>query len=103
MWSIARRSGMDVNKLAVLNGMHPGDPLRAGQRLRLSNGDGGGRSASSGGRRVTYTVRRGDTLAQIARLFQVSVSQIMNWNGIASHSAIAAGQKLTIRLAGRRG
>src|SRR5579872_2813541 len=37
LWSIARRTGMNVNTLALMNGMQPGDPLRAGQRLRLSN------------------------------------------------------------------
>jgi membrane-bound lytic murein transglycosylase D len=101
MWSIARRSGVDVNKLAMMNGMQPGDPLRAGQRLRLSNGDSGGRTAAAA-RKVTYTVRAGDTLTQIAKLFQCSVKEIMSWNGIASHSGIAPGQKLTIRMATRR-
>jgi membrane-bound lytic murein transglycosylase D len=102
MWSIARRTGMDVNKLAVMNGMQPGDPLRAGQRLRLSNGESGGSASASTARRVTYTVRSGDTLNQIARLFQVSVNQIMAWNGIGSRTAIAPGQKLTIRMSSRR-
>jgi len=92
---------MDVNKLAVMNGMQPGDPLRAGQRLRLSGGESGSGSGSAS-RRVTYTVRNGDTLAQIAKLFQVSVKQIMAWNGIASRAALSPGQKLTIRVASRR-
>ena len=102
MWSIARRTGMDVNKLAMMNGMQPGDPLRAGQRLRLSNSDSGSR-VSAAARKVTYTVRAGDTLTQIAKLFQVSVKEIMAWNGIGSRSGIAPGQKLTIRMASRRG
>jgi membrane-bound lytic murein transglycosylase D len=103
MWSIARRTGMDVNKLAMMNGMQPGDPLRAGQRLRLSNNDSARRSTSSAGtRKVTYVVRAGDTLTQIAKLFQVSVKEIMSWNGIASRSGISAGQKLTIRMSSRR-
>jgi membrane-bound lytic murein transglycosylase D len=102
MWSIARRTGMDVNKLAVMNGMQPGDPLRAGQRIRLSNGESGGGVSASTARRVTYTVRSGDTLNQIARLFQVSVNQIMAWNGIGARTAIAPGQKLTIRMSTRR-
>jgi membrane-bound lytic murein transglycosylase D len=102
MWSIARRTGVDVNKLAMMNGMQPGDPLRAGQRLRLSNSDSGGRTAA-GPRKVTYTVRTGDTLTQIAKLFQCSVKEIMAWNGIGSRSGIAPGQKLTIRMATRRG
>jgi membrane-bound lytic murein transglycosylase D len=101
MWSIARRSGMDVNKLAVMNGMQPGDPLRAGQRIRVSSGDGRGGRAS-GSRKVTYVVRAGDTLTRIAKLFQVSVKEIMAWNGIGSHG-ISAGQRLTIRMSSRRG
>ena len=102
MWSIARRTGMDVNKLAMMNGMQPGDPLRAGQRLRLSNSDSGSRGAAAP-RKVTYTVRAGDTLTQIAKLFQCSVKEIMAWNGIGTRSGIAPGQKLTIRMASRRG
>jgi membrane-bound lytic murein transglycosylase D len=102
MYSIARRTGMDVNKLAMMNGMQPGDPLRAGQRLRLSNSDAVGRTAAAP-RKVTYTVRAGDTLTQIAKLFQCSVKEIMSWNGIGSRSGIAPGQKLTIRMASRRG
>lgn len=100
LWAIARRSGMDVNTLASMNGMRPGDTLKAGQRIRLS-----ARARASDGessaRRVTYIVRVGDTLTQIARLFQVSVSQILAWNGMSSHS-IVAGQKLIIRVASRR-
>jgi LysM repeat protein len=93
---------VDVNKLAVMNGMRPGDPLRAGQRIKVSNTDSGSRAIAAV-RRVTYTVRSGDTLTAIAKLFQVSVNQIMAWNGIASRSAIAPGQKLTIRMSSRGG
>jgi len=49
LWTIARRNGMNVNTLASLNGMHPGDALRAGQRIRLTSGSSGGRA----GRRRT--------------------------------------------------
>src|SRR5579863_8785245 len=38
LYAIARRSGMNVNVLALMNGMHPDDTLRAGQRIRLSEG-----------------------------------------------------------------
>jgi membrane-bound lytic murein transglycosylase D len=104
MWSIARRTGMDVKKLAVMNGLQPGDPLRAGQRLRLSNTDSTSqRAAAVASRKLTYVVRAGDTLTQIAKLFQVSVKEIMAWNGIGSRSGISTGQRLTIRLSSRRG
>jgi membrane-bound lytic murein transglycosylase D len=48
-------------------------------------------------------VRSGDTLSRIARLFQVTVAQIVNWNDISPRSMIRPGQKLTIKVAGRRG
>jgi membrane-bound lytic murein transglycosylase D len=108
LYSIARRHHMTVNTLAALNGMHPGDALRAGQRIRFSSSITTASHAStntvshaSSGRRVVYVVRAGDTLRQIARLFQVSVSQILGWNGMSSGSQILKGQKLTIRVAAR--
>ena len=97
LWTIARHNGMNVNTLARLNGMHPDDALRTGQRIKLTVASGGsGRSASR--RRLYYTVREGDTVSQIARLFQCSVPQIMAWNGLSSHSGLHAGQKLRIHL-----
>ncbi len=36
LWAVARRTGMDVNTLATMNGMQPGDTLRAGQKLKLT-------------------------------------------------------------------
>jgi membrane-bound lytic murein transglycosylase D len=101
LWSIARRHHMNVNTLASLNGMHPGDSLHAGQRIKLSTTV--RHSGAHEGRRVTYIVRAGDTLRQIAKLFQVSVSQILSWNGMSSETHITKGQKLTIRVASRGG
>ena len=99
LWTIARHHGMNVNTLAMMNGMHPDDALRAGQRIRLSSGAGG----QSARRRVEYTVREGDTVPQIAMLFQCSVPQLLAWNGLSSHSRIHTGQKLRIQLATRHG
>jgi membrane-bound lytic murein transglycosylase D len=106
LWTIARRHGVNVNTLASMNGMRPGDSLRAGQKIRFSSSNTAphaSASAASGGRRVVYIVRAGDTLRQIAKLFQVSVSQILGWNGMHSETQILKGQKLTIRVASRGG
>lgn len=104
LWRIAKRNGMDVRTLAKMNGISTSDTLRAGQRLRLSSrSEVSDETTPSSGRKVTYTVRRGDTLSQIARLFQVTVGQITNWNGISPRSMIRPGQRLTIKVAGRRG
>ena len=35
---------------------------------------------------MTYIVRRGDTLYGIARLLQVTVNELMGWNGMSGGS-----------------
>ena len=41
--------------------------------------------APEGSRRMNYVVRRGDTLYSIARLLQVSVGNLLAWNGLQGH------------------
>ena len=102
LWRIAKRHRMDVNTLARLNGMGTNDTLRAGQKLVLNTRGGsgsGGRSVSTGGSRpVSYQVRSGDTLSRIAKVFGVTVSDLVNWNGISKHSTLRVGQKLTVNV-----
>jgi membrane-bound lytic murein transglycosylase D len=45
--------------------------------------------------KVTYRVKRGDTLASIARVFQTSVASLKKWNSLRTNS-IRIGQRLTI-------
>jgi membrane-bound lytic murein transglycosylase D len=115
LWAIARRNRMNVHTLARLNGLSPGQTLHPGQRLRLVSSAPAATQyrrhrrhshyytasyrVDGSARRVVYTVRSGDTLWRIARLFQVRVAQILAWNAMGSHSHILAGQKLTIRVA----
>ena len=101
LWAIAQRQGMDVNKLASLNGMEPDSPLHAGQHLKLASTSTDSSSASTGLRPMMYTVRSGDTLSKISRLFQVSVAQISRWNSLASPPSLSPGQKLIIRVQNR--
>ncbi len=102
LWAIAKRHRMNVNTLARLNGMRPGDTLRAGQKLVLNSrsASSGQRSTSSGGsaRQVSYKVRSGDTLSRIAQVFGVSVSDLINWNGISKHATLRPGQRLTVNV-----
>ena len=96
LYSIAHRNRMDVDTLAALNGMQPGDSLKAGQKIKVASGGSSGHARAH--RHVVYTVRSGDTVAGIAQLFQCSVPQIVEWNGLGSHPHIHAGQKLRIHV-----
>jgi membrane-bound lytic murein transglycosylase D len=104
LWAIAQRSGMDVNKLASLNGMEVDSPLHAGQHIKLvstSSVSSAGAGSSAGPRPMTYVVRSGDTLSKISRLFQVSIAQISRWNSLATPPSLSPGQKLIIRVLNR--
>jgi len=46
--------------------------------------------------KVIYAVKRGDTLASIARLFKTTVAALQNWNPRIPGDRIAAGQRLTV-------
>lgn len=93
---------MDVNTLARLNGMRASDTLRAGQKLVLNTrGAPAGKKASGssgGSRQVSYKVRSGDTLSRIAKVFGVSVGELVSWNGLSRQSTLRPGQKLTVNV-----
>jgi membrane-bound lytic murein transglycosylase D len=101
--SIARRHGMPVSTLARLNNISAADAVVKGQRLvikassRRFRGEG-----TESGRRVLYTVRRGDTVFSISKQFQVSEAQLKSWNGLNQHHQIKAGQHLVMYVDANR-
>jgi LysM repeat protein len=56
----------------------------------------GGTAAPTGSDRVVHTVRRGDTLWRIARLYQTSVGMICSLNDISRNATLYPGVKLTV-------
>ncbi|HMV04758.1 MAG TPA: LysM peptidoglycan-binding domain-containing protein [Accumulibacter sp.] len=54
-------------------------------------------AAKKPARLAQYTIRRGDTLASIARQFRVDADDLLRWNRLPARS-IKAGQTLTIQL-----
>ncbi len=111
LYSLAQRLGTDVQTLAQINGISASERLHAGQKLRVrgssawvpnAEASAGAATAvatsasvsSDSGRRMTYVVRRGDTLYGIARLLQVTVGELMGWNGMSGQRNLKPGQTL---------
>ncbi|MGO9992386.1 MAG: LysM peptidoglycan-binding domain-containing protein [Steroidobacteraceae bacterium] len=101
--SIAHRNNIPVSTLARLNNLGTSDSLVKGQRLILKAS--ARRFRDEGvvsGRRVLYTVRRGDTIYSISHQFQVSVDQLKTWNGINQRHQIKAGRRLVMYVDSNR-
>jgi len=86
LWEIARAYGMSVRQLKRLNGLAT-DRIFPGQELRL----GVGKPMMTD----IYMVKRGDYLGRIARLHQMSVSELKRLNNLHG-SVIHPGQKLQV-------
>lgn len=104
LFGIARKHGLTLAQLTALN---PGldAALRPGQVLHLPAGTGAPmaeglqaarlnpKSASA----VRHTVRRGDTLLDLAQHYDVSLAQLKSWNPtIGQRGLIRAGQHLVV-------
>lgn len=101
--SVARRHGVSTKNLARWNHMSTRSKLRAGQRLTLkvSTQSSKQRTASAsskkGVKRISYKVKKGDTLSSISKRYNVSVKQIKRWN--TSSRKIQPGQKMVLFVA----
>jgi membrane-bound lytic murein transglycosylase D len=103
LYSIARRNNIPVSTLARLNNIGTGDSLVKGQRLVIkANARQYRDEGVQSGRRVLYTVRRGDTVYSISHQFQVSVAQLKTWNGINQRHQIKAGKRLVMYVDSNR-
>ena len=112
LYSIAKRAGIAVWELAAANGIRNPHRIRSGQWLRIPGNE--PRKAAAGSRppppptavaataRRQHRVRRGETLAGIARRYGVSLRALAVVNGIRNPHFIRVGQWLRIPRAGRR-
>ena len=98
LWEIARAYGISVYRLKMLNGLRS-NRIYPGQELKLYSDRKLEPSAApaSGPRLATYVVRRGDYLALIARLHQMSVAEITRINKLKRNAVIHPGDRLKVR------
>jgi membrane-bound lytic murein transglycosylase D len=102
LWGVARRYGVTVPALAAANGMTSKSQLTAGTRLDVPGGSRHGSPGTSETTRMTYHVKHGDTLSEIADRFNVSVRQLTAWNGLRQSTPLHTGQRLVVYTDPRR-
>lgn len=87
--AIAGRYGVSLRQILVLNNLNRNSTIYPGQSLKVP------RERRGSGEVVTYRVRKGDTLWDVAKKYGTTVDQIMTWNRL-SNSALRVGQTLVI-------
>jgi membrane-bound lytic murein transglycosylase D len=113
LYAVARRFSMQPAELKRLNNLSS-DKLAAGRTLTIARANVSAeflklsqemrldRGSQASNRKVVsrvYKVRRGDTLATIARRHGMTVKSLARLNGISAKTKVRAGQKLAVRKA----
>ncbi|WP_374535485.1 LysM peptidoglycan-binding domain-containing protein [Chitinimonas taiwanensis] len=104
LFGIAKRYGMQVAELKALNGLTSNN-VPAGRMLKVSaeaEPAPAVRGKPAAGKLIKvktrqHVVRRGDTLDEIARKYDVSVSELKKWNRPVARGVLKVGFKLQIR------
>ena len=97
LWTIARKYDTSISRLRKINKLSS-NRLRIGERLvvgsRLQE------TAAKNLRRLSYRVRRGDSLSLIASRFDIAIRDITRWNKIDRNDFLQPGQRLTLFIDG---
>ena len=94
--SIAQKHGVSLSSLTSANNLN-GSAIRSGQVLIIPSDKYASASASATGSNdiISYRVKKGDTLWEIASMHNVSVASIQKWNNLTS-AELTPGVSLTI-------
>ncbi len=105
LWSIARKHHISVSSLKAANALH-GNMLRIGQSIRIPSNDGTILAQANpllgNGKRLRYSVRKGDSLWSIAKRFGTTPAAIARANNMSLHSPIFPGDKIWVHAHPRR-
>lgn len=93
LFNIAKRYDMNVADLIASNNIK-GNTIHTGQILKVAAAK-GKQTAKASAQPVSYTVRQGDTLTDIARRFNVNVNDVRRWNNNSSN--IKPGQNIKLQ------
>jgi membrane-bound lytic murein transglycosylase D len=95
---IAQRYRTTTSAIAQVNSLNEDARLQFGDKLIIpvTPGQGGRGPVAANGSRIRYIVQRGDTVASIARDFDVTVAQVRKWNRLTSRTKLRPGRAVSI-------
>jgi membrane-bound lytic murein transglycosylase D len=100
LWTIARKYRVSQHDIAAVNKIRNRSMIRIGQKLTIPvpgvNLGSMSNSAMPGYNKLTYKIRKGDTLGHIAEDYGTKASIIRKWNSLKYGQHIYPGQKLIL-------
>lgn len=107
---LSHRYGVTVRQLSIWNDLKPDESLRSGRQLIVGVATAPNDATPNlytlataeeiaKPRKITYKVRKGDSLMRISQRFSVSIRQVKKWNAFKKHQRIQLGQELTLYVA----
>ncbi len=98
--SIAKRLDVKTADLLRWNNLHSSSNLKIGQTLQVASNASVVNNIVSNS--ITYQVRKGDSLASIAKRHGVNIKDVMRWNNaLDSAGTLQPGLKLTLYVNGK--
>ena len=97
LWTIARKYNTSIKRLRERNKLSS-NTLRIGDRLVV--GSRAKEVTAKNLRKLSYRVRRGDSLSLIASKFDIAIRDITRWNKIRRSDLLQPGQRLTLFIDG---
>ena len=94
-YRVSSRKIMSWNNIKSKQHIYPGQKLNIWVKNNNSSKSIAQKSSNKG-KKVTYTVKRGDTIGHIADDYNTTVSNIRSWNNMKRSSYIKPGQKLSL-------
>ncbi len=104
IWNIGQRFSVNAKDIADWNKITPKTALVSGQKLTIKAANQQAIASKTivpsvaGIRSISYTVRQGDSLAQISRKFNVSIADLRKWNPPTISNSLTPGKKLKVIL-----
>lgn len=90
--AIAKKYGTTVTQLASLNGIKNVNKIYVGEKIKVSGTD-----KATASTKKYYTVKRGDTVSEIAAKYSTTIAKIKALNKLANVNRIYVGEKLRVK------
>ncbi len=96
LWSISQKFGTSVSRLTRINGISETTVLHPGDTLLISRKKTDNATQTRNNDYTYYTVRKGDTVWDIARDYKIPVEKVYSLNGLTPHTRIQPGDTLKL-------